>query len=98
MTINRLITLIMCNSRQSVPAQTKAQGSNNNADTNVVNIYETIMTHTPLVTVLLLIITLILLFHCVYKIYVLKVRSIKRNEQSKRITRVMSKLALDDRD
>lgn len=86
----------MCNSKQSVPAHTKAQGENNNADTNVVNIYETIKTHTSLVTVLMVVITLILVLHCVYKIYVINRRSIKRSEQSKRITRVMSKLAVDD--
>lgn len=86
----------MCNSKNSIPSVNKAEGQNSNADTNSVNIYETIQNHSSTVTICLVIIVIILIGHFLFKLYTFNKSAIKRNEQSKRLTRVMSKLALED--
>ena len=86
----------MCRAQHSIPSKSTAQGTNSNADINSVNIFETFQNHSSAVTWLLIIIVLILLGHFFIKLYQINKRSIQRSEQSKRLNRVMSKLALEE--
>lgn len=86
----------MCNSKNAITPVNKAQGQKNNADTNSVNIYETVQTHGGILIFLLAIITIILVFHCAVKVYKINKNAIKRNEGTKRLNRAMSRMAVQE--